>query len=63
MNLLMNQINNNWTRPPAIKGYENLIIKIDVYLNPAEAFILFESTSAKASGRKQTSETFIRLRY
>ena len=48
MNLLMNQINNNWTRPPAIKGYENLIIKIDVYLNPSgSVYSIVESTSAK----------------
>ena len=48
MNLLMNQINNNWTRPPAIKGYENLVIKIDIYLNPnGSVYSIVESNSAK----------------
>ena len=48
MNLLMNQINNNWTRPPAIKGYENLVIKIDIYLNPnGSVYAIIESPSVK----------------
>ena len=48
MNLLMNQINNNWTRPPAIKGYENLVIKIDIYLNPSgSVYSIVESSNAK----------------
>ena len=32
--LLMDQINDNWIRPPALKGYKNLVIKIDIYLDP-----------------------------
>ena len=48
MNLLMNQINNNWTRPPAIKGYENLVIKIDIYLNPnGSVYAIVESPDVK----------------
>ena len=48
MNLLMNQINNNWTRPPAIKGYENLVIKIDIYLNPnGSVYAIVESPNVK----------------
>ena len=48
MNLLMNQINNNWTRPPAVKGYENLVIKIDIYLNPSgSVYSIVESSNAK----------------
>ena len=48
MNLLMNQINNNWTRPPAIKGYENLVIKIDIYLNPnGSVYAIIESPNVK----------------
>ncbi len=48
MNLLMNQINNNWTRPPAVKGYENLVIKIDIYLNPSgSVYSIVESPGIK----------------
>ena len=48
MNLLMNQINNNWTRPPAIKGYENLVIKIDIYLTPSgSVYSIVESSNVK----------------
>ncbi|MEC8100621.1 MAG: TonB C-terminal domain-containing protein [Pseudomonadota bacterium] len=33
INLLMNQINSNWTRPPGIKNIENLSIKIIITLD------------------------------
>lgn len=32
--LLMDQINSNWTRPPAIKDQKNIVIKIEIYLDP-----------------------------
>tara|TARA_Y100001968_G_C19353534_1_gene715970 strand:+ start:612 stop:1364 length:753 start_codon:yes stop_codon:yes gene_type:complete len=34
VNILMTQINNNWTRPPGIKNIENLTIKISITLDP-----------------------------
>ena len=33
--LLMDQINDNWTRPPAVKDQKNIVIKIDIYLDPS----------------------------
>ena len=32
--ILMQQINENWTRPPGIKGIENLVIKLIITLDP-----------------------------
>ena len=34
VNVLMMQINNNWTRPPGIKNIENLTIKLVITLDP-----------------------------
>ena len=33
--LMMSQINNNWTRPPALKGTDNLVIKLEIHLDQA----------------------------
>ena len=37
----MDQINDNWTRPPAIKDQKNIVIKIDIYLDPSESVMKF----------------------
>ena len=45
----MDQINDNWTRPPAIKDQKNIVIKIDIYLDPSgNVYEIFIPNSTKA---------------
>ena len=37
----MDQINDNWTRPPAIKD-QKIVIKIDIYLDPSSGINVYE---------------------